>query len=77
MSLFPSSKDYASQSNLPGLLSNNMIFNKNWMHKCSLKLREENCYSPLLMKALGSILEGVCAELGIFFLLLACKIRLI
>ena len=57
----PLSKDYASQRNLRGFLIKK-IPNKNGLHKGSPQLREENCYSPLLMGTLGSILVDVCPE---------------
>ena len=58
----PLSKDYASQSNLRGFFILNMFLNKNGLHKGSPRFREENYYSPLLMKTLGSILVDVCSK---------------
>lgn len=55
------SKDYASQRNLRGFLIKNGL-NKNGLRKGSPKFREENCYSLLLMRTLGSILVDVCPE---------------
>ena len=59
----PLSKDYASQRNLLDFLTKNEP-NKNGLHKGSPKFREENCYSPNLMKTLGSILVNVYSKEG-------------
>lgn len=57
----PLSKDYASQRNLRGFLIKNAP-NRNGLHEGSPQFREENCYTPLLMGTLGSILVDVCPE---------------